>query len=107
MTDRATGVDYYLSQEGSPGSMSVLLEHWDGSIRQPFHDYGLDGGPYLAQGKVKLFIDEETLLAEAADGSISDPRIFTRDAFNRHLLELSAGDDWNPGDPLVFTEVDV
>lgn len=108
MTDRSTGVDYYLGQEGSPGSMAVSLEHWDGTIRQPFHDYGPDGGPYLNSGRVKLFIDEETLIAEAADGTISDPRIFTRDgAFGRHVLELSAPDDWQTGDPLVYTESDV
>lgn len=107
MTDRATGVDYFLGQEGSSGSMSVLLEHWDGTIRQPFHDYGLDGGPYLDQGRVKLYIEDETLLAETGDGTISDPRIFTRDAFVRHIIELSAPAGWVPGDPLVYTEIDV
>lgn len=108
MTDRSTGVDYYLSQEGDPGSMAVSLEHWDGTIRQPFHDYGPDGGPYLNDGRVKLYIDEQTLLATSADGSISDPRVFTRDAaFGRHLLELTAPADWEPGDPLIYTETDV
>ena len=107
MTDRATGIDYFLGQEGDPGSMAVSLEHWDGTIRQPFHDYGLDGGPYLAQGTVKLFIDEQTLLAETGDGKISDPRIFTRSDFERHLIELSAPVGWKPGDALVYTEVDV
>lgn len=108
MTDRSTGVDYFLGQEGTPGSMTVSLEHWDGTIRQPFHDYGPDGGPYLNGGTVKLFIDEETLMEEAADGTISDPRIFTRDdAYGRHLIELTAPNGWTPGTPLVFTEVDV
>lgn len=108
MTDRSTGVEYYLGQEGDEGSMAVSLEHWDGSIRQPFHDYGPDGGPYLNGGKVKLFIDEETLETEAADSGISDPRIFTRDeAFGRRLIEITASEGWVAGDPLTYTETDV
>lgn len=108
MTDRSTGIDYFLGQEGDPGSMAVSLEHWDGTIRQPFHDYGPDGGPYLNSGRVKLYIDEQTLLAQDADGTISDPRVFTRDgAFGRHVLEITAPANWKPGDPLTYTERDV
>lgn len=107
MMDRSTGIDYYLGQEGGPGSMAVSLEHWDGSIRQPFHDYGPDGGPYLNGGKVKLYIDEETLHATASDTGISDPRLFTRQAFERRLIEITAADDWQNGDPLTYTETEV
>lgn len=104
MTDRSTGVEYYLGQEGA----AVSLEHWTGLIRQPFHDYGPDGGPYLNAGAVKLFIDEETLMAEPSSENISDPRVFTRDeAFGRHLIEITAPVDWQAGDPLTYTEIDV
>lgn len=108
MTDRSTGIDYFLGQEGSPGSMAVSLEHWDGTIRQPFHDYGPDGGPYLNGGKVKLYIDEATLHAVVGTAAISDPRVFTRDdAFGRRLLEITAPINWKLGDPLTYTETDV
>lgn len=88
--------------------MAVSLEHWDGTIRQPFHDYGLDGGPYLNNGAIKLYVDNQTLLAIPSTDLINDPRLFTRDtAYARHLLEITAPSTWQLGDPLVFVERDV
>lgn len=109
MVDRTTGIDYYLSQTGSPGSLTLALVPWTGLIRQPFHDYGPDGGPFL-NGLVKLFITSGVLQGELISDPVAiwDPRIFTRDAaFGRHLLEITAGPFWKNGDALIFTEKDV
>lgn len=109
MVDRMTGTDYYLSQTGSPGSMTVALVPWTGLIRQAFHDYGADGGPFL-NGNIKLFSSNGVLSAELHDDPVAywDPRIFTRDATKgRHLIEITAPTTWQNGDPLVYTEIDV
>lgn len=109
LVDRVTGVDYYLSQTGSPGSMALSLVPWTGLIRQPFHDYGMDGGPFL-NGIVKLYVANGALAGELIADPIAiwDPRIFTRDAaFGRHLLEITAPLTWKVGDPFIYTELDI
>lgn len=105
MTDRANGARYYLGHTGTTPALAIALVPWDNTIRLPFRDYGSRDGPYLNLGTVRLFITSGVLTAEdGTSGAISDPRVFTRRAFERRLLEITAPLTWKVGDALVFTE---
>jgi hypothetical protein len=110
MTDRTTGTLYQLSQLGDPGSLTLnvtttLQQQPDKSF------FGPNDGPYLPRTPdlgVRLWLDNGTLKGELYQPPlISGPRVLTRKAWKRVLLEITVGPDWQPGDPFVFTEIDL
>lgn len=91
MVDRATLAQFYLGQTGTPGSMSVLMVPWDGTIRQPFTLFHSRMGPYL-NGHARLYSNNGVLAVEdtTPPAGVYDHRVFTRDgAFGRHLIEIT------------------
>lgn len=104
MTDRGDGNLYYISQTGSPGSMSIQMVLWDGTIRQPFTTFGPNDGPYL-NGHGRLYSQNGVLNVEdtVPASGVYDRRVFSRDAaFGRHLIEITLTEPLT----LTYTETD-
>lgn len=107
MTDRSNGTLYMLGQTGSPGSLvftltTSLWQHPDRVI------FGPEEGPYLPleDRSVRLYINGGNFLGEFYDPPyLQSPRVLTRRAWQRRLLEVTAPAGWKPGDQFNLTEV--
>ena len=106
-TDRADGTLWLLSYTGTdPDYVIVLDDDLPTTPDVEFYD-PLDG-PYVGRGRVKLFVEGGVLqgeLADTSDATIRNRRIFARVTGTNTMLEITAPDDWVPGDPIVVVPI--
>lgn len=102
LVDRETGVSYALTQEGSPGSLTLALTTQ--LPKRNFAVFGPEDGPFL-NGNVRLFVESGTLQSEVIWPSPGkwQARVFCRRANERRLLEVRASADGT----LQFVEQDI
>jgi hypothetical protein len=109
MTERFTGIKYFLTHTGSAGSLALNLST-SIPITPDTTVYGPYDGPYVT-GDVRLYIQSATLQAEPiAPGSITaygSQRVLTRRSNERRFLQISVADNWVPGDSFIYTEIQV
>lgn len=107
MTARDSGTQYLLSHTGAVGSLFLHLSTTIPTTPD-VHFYGPNDGPYVNNGRVRLFIEGDVLQGELVarpDWPVSNERVLTRSGLGRTFLEVYADDSWMPGDPLNLVEV--
>lgn len=107
MEDRVTGTNYFLTHEGTLGSLVFTLSPTLPTKPDTFY-YGPHDGPYLP-GSVRLYIQNGTLLGEPVvlpDLPVSNHRVLTRRANDRFGIEVTLPDLWEQDDPFTYTEIE-
>ena len=109
MIDRDDGTVYLLSHTGEVGSLELDLTATL-YTKPDVVTYGPNDGPYL-NGNIRLYVASGSLAGELVDAEDTpavdyrSPRVLTRSGFARTMLEITADDDWTPGDEFTYTEV--
>lgn len=101
---------FVITHSGTPGALTLLVTNQNMPVTLERVLYGPYDGPYIENGRVRLFVDNGAL-----DGEFVIPpspihnqqRVLSRRANERSFLELSAPASWKPGTQLTKTEISI
>lgn len=100
LTDRVDGLPYVLTHDGVDVVLSTTIP-----ATKELQVFGPYDGPYL-NGNIRLFSASGVLSAVEVDVSIAryyNQRVYARLGQSRTIIEVTAPDTWQNGDPLVYT----